>query len=189
MYLELVIGPMYAGKTTHLINYYNSKKYCVCFKPKMDNRYVENLVVSHNKKSIPCVVTKNLLDKINKHYIKSFEHIIIDEGQFFPDLVETIEYLDKINYNGNVLVGGLSGDFKRKRIGNILDILPRADNVLVLKGRCNICKSNKSTFSWKNSFSGKQMEVGGSDIYQSVCGKCYEKLLNTIKENNIEIII
>lgn len=181
MHLELILGPMYSGKTSYIINIYkninNNKEDFLCYKPKIDNRYSENQIVSHNSIKIPCLSVESLLNDLQEKDITKYNNILIDEGQFYKDLLEGIEYLINKNYNGNVYISGLNGDFKRNKIGNILDLIPKANNIIFLQGICNICKKNKSSFSLKTSSGKNQIEVGGSDMYKGVCGSCYQDYL------------
>ena len=62
-YIEVVCGPMFAGKSEELIRRvrrlgYARKKYIV-FKPTIDNRYSENEVVSHDKRSLKSINISN----------------------------------------------------------------------------------------------------------------------------------
>ena len=86
--LELIIGPMFSGKSTELIRKIRlaktiNKKVLV-IKPKLDNRYDNNKLVSHSFESEICETVDNLesIDEIIIHY----DLIVIDEGQFFSDL-------------------------------------------------------------------------------------------------------
>ena len=181
MNLELILGPMYSGKTSYIINIYknirNNNKDFMCYKPKIDNRYSNNEIVSHDSIKIPCISTESLLEDLKNKNLNNYKNILIDEGQFYKDLLEGINYLITKKYNGNIYISGLNGDFKKNKIGNILDLIPKANNVIFLRGICNICKNNKSSFSLKTSYGKNQIEIGGSEMYKGVCGNCYRDSL------------
>ena len=176
MILTIVIGPMFSGKSTFIINKASetNDKYIV-LKPIIDNRYSENMVVSHDKQQIKATSSNKLLNSLLLDNILKCKKIYVDEGQFFDDLYDFVEYLDEKKYTGELFVCGLNGDFKRKPIGKINSLLPRADDIIFLKGICSVC-GKKSSFSKKIinvSDNYDQIDFGGSEKYHPVCGKCY----------------
>ena len=73
-------------------------------------------------------------------------------------------------YNKYVYISGLDGDFKRKKFGNILDLIPISDEVIKLK---SICKcGNAASFSRRISNEKEQISIG-NDNYEPVCRNCY----------------
>jgi len=177
MKLYLIVGPMFSGKTSYIIEKFNSDN-SLAIKPIIDTRYKTKEIVSHNKKCIPCISVKNLSSLINKINFNEFNNIIIDEGQFFEDLNEFINMME--SFKINVYIAALNGDFNRKPFKVISDLYARANQIIFKQGNCNFC-SNKSSFTWKfessNNFSGCQIDVGGIEKYQPVCGNCYEDFL------------
>jgi thymidine kinase len=139
--LELIIGPMFSGKSTEIIkrvrlNKIINKKILI-IKPKIDNRYIENKITSHDLESVECKIINNL-NEISDEEIKNIDVLIIDEGQFFNDLYDNInKWLN--NYPINIIVAGLDGDFQRKPIGQILNLIPLSDKCIKLNSICNIC--------------------------------------------------
>ena len=96
-WIEVVCGCMFAGKTEELIRRINvlsfAKKKIIVFKPKIDNRYSENEIVSHAGMHIPCIVVGNALE-ILEHVQDDSEVVAIDEVQFFDkNIVDVCEYL------------------------------------------------------------------------------------------------
>ena len=163
---------MFSGKTTELQERVkqlqtNNKKIIVV-KHSKDNRYDANMMTTHNFVSIDCMLFTNLSDINN---ITTYDAIIIDEGQFFTDLKETISFwLD--NYNINIIVGGLDGDFQRKPIGQILDLIPLSDNCIKLTALCNICNNGtRAPFSRRIVDSTDTILIGGAESYIPVCRK------------------
>lgn len=173
--LELIIGPMFSGKSTELIRriklLQKINKSVLVLKPKIDNRYVENKISSHNYDTADCVVIEKL-EEINIDE-KNYDVIIIDEGQFFPDLLTIITYWTD-NYNVNIIVAGLDGDFNRKPIGDILKLIPYADKCKKINSLCTLClNGTKAPFSHRTIQSEEQVLVGGADLYQPLCRKHY----------------
>ena len=177
-YLELIIGPMFSGKTELLIKMYNeknneksngsNKKNLVLNKNKVfainydkDIRYGSNKIASHNGNEINCISINNLYDleyheSTQKLYMA--EYIFINEAQFFKDLKQWV--LDLIEkYNKNIILCGLDSDFKREKFGEILDLVPHADKVTKLSGSCTKCSST-SIYTHRISNETEQEVIG-----------------------------
>jgi len=191
-YLEIILGSMYSGKSTRLVEIYNQCKFCsisvVVINHTIDNRYDEHLLSTHDKVKIPCMKTERLLDlwsesidleydieniqrSKDKFIIRSSEVILINEGQFFPDLEDFVRLL--LNYGKKVYICGLDGDFERKKFGQILDLIPLCDKVTKLTSLCSLCKNGTlGIFSMRLTHETDQTVVG-SENYIPVCRKCY----------------
>lgn len=175
-YLELFIGPMFSGKTSKLIELYKQYKFCnipvLVINHSIDNRYINNMVElsSHDKITIPCLQTANLLD-IEVNFETNI--IIINEGQFFTDLYQfTVLMLEE---NKTIYISGLDGDFKRQKFGEILDLIPLCDKVTKLQSLCGLCKNGcPGIFSLRLTQDIEQTLIG-IDNYIPVCRNCYMK--------------
>lgn len=172
--LEIILGPMFSGKTTRLIQAYKThtfigKKVAV-INYVDDTRYHETLLSSHDKIMIPCLHARQIRDLWND--ILNSDVILINEGQFFEDLYECVlEMVD--TYNKTVYVYGLDGDFKRNKFGKILDLIPHCDNVEKLKSLCSVCKDGTlAPFSKRITNEDSQIVIG-SDNYIPVCRNCF----------------
>jgi len=197
-YLELILGCMYSGKSTRLVEIYNQCKFCnisvAVINHTIDNRYDEELLSTHNKIKIPCIKTEKLMDiwenfskydimsdvfddiprLKDKFKIASSEVILINEGQFFPDLYEVV--VDMLKYNKKVYICGLDGDFERKKFGNILDLIPLCDKVSKLTSLCSICRDGTPAIFSMRLTAEKEQTIVGSDNYIPVCRKCYKQV-------------
>lgn len=173
-YLEIILGCMYAGKTSRIVEIY--KKYNFCNKSilvinhSLDDRYdtTEEELSTHDKIKIPCIKTNRLLDLcINNEY----DVVLINEGQFFDDLEEFVKMM--LDKNKKIYVCGLDGDFKRQKFGKILDLIPLCDKVEKLTSLCSICRDGTpGIFSQRISLEKEQTVVGANN-YIPVCRKCY----------------
>ena len=177
--LEIIIGPMYSGKSGELIKKVRlckvlNKKYLI-IKPKIDDRYSENKIVSHNLDSEDCIVLDNLTD-IYTHLIPNLNSIFIDEAQFFNNLKITV--LDLVEtHKINVILCGLDGDFKRQKFGEILDLIPCCTSCIKKTALCLMCNDGtEALFSHRICKSDKQILVGEKNEYMSVCRAHYLKL-------------
>lgn len=174
MKLHLIIGPMFSGKTSYIINKFNHND-SIAIKPSLDNRYSSNKITSHNNKSISCLSVKKLLNINKKLHLTNYKNIIIDEGQFFDDIQEFIETME--NDDIVIYISALNGDFNRKPFKSITNLYSRADKIIFQQGKCSYC-SQPSSFSLKTNLNNFcQIDVGGSDKYQPVCGNCYQDFL------------
>ena len=198
-YLEIIKGPMFSGKTTRLLDIYKKYKFCgietMVINYEKDNRYSDEFLSSHDKVMIPCIKALHLNDVVplltgdDETYKLSSENenhkkfndsnaILINEGQFFDDIVKWVTIAVE-HYQKNVYVCGLNCDFMRNKFGNWLDLESISDNVVLLHSFCSNCKKRPAIFSHRLS-NERDIEVIGSDCYIPVCRKCYHSL-NTNK--------
>jgi thymidine kinase len=193
-YLELIIGPMFSGKTSKLVEIYKQCNFCnipvAVINHSIDKRYDDTLLSTHDKIMIPCIQTNKLIDiwyykenpdKSNIDTLPRLEEsiklinasvILINEGQFFEDLYPAVEHM--LRHNKKIYIGGLDGDFERKKFGQILDLIPLCDKITKLTSLCSICKDGSPGIFSKRITSEKQQTVVGADNYIPVCRGCYE---------------
>lgn len=193
-YLEVILGCMYSGKTSKLVEIYKQCKFCnisvTVINHSIDVRYDDELLSTHDQIKIPCIKTNKLLDlwvnddidletniemipKIrDKLMVLRSDVILINEGQFFEDLEEFVKKL--LGYNKKIYVCGLDGDFERKKFGQILDLIPLCDKVTKLTSLCSLCKNGTPGIFSKRITNEKEQTVVGSTNYIPVCRSCYE---------------
>jgi len=177
-YLALYLGCMYAGKTSKLISIYEKNQAagistCVINYIE-DKRYHDNKMSTHDRKMISCLPVKKVYDvfETNKTLLDSTDAFIINEGQFFSDLYDVVKLL--VNDHGKkVYVCGLDGDYRMKKFGQMLDLIPIADHVEKLHAVCTLCKAPAS-FT-KRLTNETAQKVIGSDNYIPVCRACHLK--------------
>jgi thymidine kinase len=180
-YLEVILGCMYSGKTTRLINVYDKCKISnipvVSINHSIDVRYDDRLMSTHDKRKIPCIKSNNyLMNLMESEHIDEIENakvILINEGQFFCDLKEFVELM--LSKFKKVYVCGLDGDFKREKFGQILDIIPLCDTVRKLTSLCSICCDGTPAIFSKRITNEEEQTVVGSDNYIPVCRNCFNK--------------
>jgi len=177
--LELIIGPMFSGKSSELIRKIRlaktiNKKVLV-IKPLIDNRYDNSKIVSHSFEAENCETVQKL-EMLNDKII-DYDLIIIDEGQFFSDLKDIVIKWVEVN-NKHVIVGGLDGDFKRKPIGQILDLIPYSNKCYKINSLCKTCgDGTEANFSHRiSSENNNQVLVGGNEMYMALCRKHFLEL-------------
>lgn len=183
--LDLYLGPMFSGKSTELIRKIRrlkviNSKYLV-IKPSIDNRYDKNRIVSHNKESEDCIIVSDL-NEIDDHILVEYKTIIIDEGQFLKNLKNKVLYWVDV-LNKHVIIGGLDSDFKRNPIGEIIDLIPHADNYIKLHALCKKCNNETpGIFSHRIATNcDDQIMVGSDNLYIPLCRKHYLEENTTIE--------
>jgi thymidine kinase len=175
-YLALYLGCMYAGKTSKLISIYEKNKTagistCVINYIE-DKRYHDNKMSTHDRKMISCLPVQKIYDVFEKDasLLEKTDAFIINEGQFFSDLYDVVKLL--VNDHGKkVYVCGLDGDYRMKKFGQMLDLIPIADHVEKLHAVCALCKAPAS-FT-KRLTNETAQKVIGSDNYIPVCRACH----------------
>jgi thymidine kinase len=183
-YLELILGPMFSGKTSTLKKIYDQCMYCnipvMVINYEEDNRYCDaSFMSTHDKIMIPCVKGLSILKilETNKEKVNESEVILINEGQFFKDIDTVIHLVEDLHKR--VYICGLDGDFKKNKIGSLLDLIPHCDNVYKLKSLCSECRDGKSgLFSYRITDETDQVVIGVEN-YKPVCRACFERLSNT----------
>jgi thymidine kinase len=189
-YLDVTFGPMFSGKTTNLIHKIhtyldihsckgiNKKGLIINFKG--DNRDLNkcgNLTThSSSKKEINSnisFVSVNKLSEVSYYLIKEIDYIAIDEGQFYEDLEDYIKCW--LHMKKHIHCSGLISDSNKNKFGNIIDILPLADNIEQLKAYCIECRDHTMNAPFTKSKKPKSPDnkvlIGGQNFYIPVCGK------------------
>lgn len=182
-YLGIVLGPMYSGKTSRLLALY--KKYKFCDMPiavvnfDEDTRYSDCMLSTHDKNMIPCFMKNSMFQAfpLEGEEIKKYKVFLINEAQFFPDIVEWVKKAISPKYKKIVHISGLDGDFKRNTFGNWLDLIAHCDSVEKLTSICCLCKNAHALFSHRLT-NQKAQKVIGSNNYIPLCRKCYDESNN-----------
>jgi thymidine kinase len=173
MSLEVVVGPMFSGKSSYALSYVRRQraigKKVLVIKPDIDNRYSkDSVLVTHDKDTIPCVLwtTMKPLSEMDDLY---YDCYVIEEAQFFLSLPDFCYQFVLMNKK-DVLVAGLDGCAKQKKFGEILDVIPMATSVTKLNALCSVCKNGTlAPFTKKVSGDNTQVDVGGAEKYLAVC--------------------
>ncbi len=176
-WIEVVCGSMFSGKTEELIRRMKrakiAKQKVEIFKPKIDTRYSEEQVVSHDENAImstPVDSPRTILLLAN-----DVEVVGIDEAQFFDDgLVEVCNVL--ANRGIRVIVAGLDMDFRGNPFGPIPKLMATAEYVTKVHAICVKC-GDLAHHSHRLSESDKLVVLGELDIYEPICRDCFQKAI------------
>lgn len=155
MELQIITGPMMAGKTTELLKrlftYSYANKRCLYINSSKDTRSTGDFS-THNplyqeklqRENRVTFISVEFISSLETSYLERFDVIGIDEGQFFVDLYDSslnlVETLKKI-----VIISGLDLDANRNLFGNIYRLLPMADTHTKLFSYCERCAKNGRT--------------------------------------------
>lgn len=206
--LYLLFGCMSSGKTTELMKLLIVdsivEKSVLYVNHSLDmiritdgGYYTHNPVLnpSASDTGVKQIFTEDLFSLIVKEQntgrmiIDDYSTVGIDEAQFFDkNIVEFVLILVE-KYHKKVYVAGLSTDFKRHQFGNFMNLVPYADEIIHLKGRCARCAKSgihsDSLFTHKRLTTQpkqpKQIEIGGLEMYESSCRRCYLEMNKNIE--------
>ena len=185
MTLEVIMGPMFSGKTSELIRLVEREVYAkrkgAIFKAAFDKRYSSKEVVTHNGlryeahsivptssglRRIAQIVTANNLDAVG-----------VDEVNFFPR--ELVPILDRLAYEKRVIACGLNMNFKAEPFETTMALAARADRIRYLSAVCVVC--GQEATRTQRLVGGKPaprdspvVVVGGKELYEPRCRTCFQ---------------
>jgi thymidine kinase len=175
--LTLVLGCMFASKSTYILNSIqryraiNKKIFIVSHILDKQRTLNKNTIKTHDNNFLPALLIESLdgLEK-NIDYINS-DIIVIDEAQFFPDLLKWVTIqVDKTDKF--FIISGLQSDFQRNKIGQVIDLIPQCEDIIHVKAFCKYCENgNLATFTKRESTNYDKILVGDTDCYVAVCRK------------------
>jgi thymidine kinase len=192
MSLDIFIGPMYAGKTSLLVEKYKGNndinKIIIDYDihGMSDHDVIIGSMSTHDDIMVDHVYkTKELrnlydIDRYNcfskdvkddkfKGFINT-SHIYINECQFFHDLKQFVLGCIKLGVHVNLF--GLDGDFKQEKFGQVLDLIPFCNSLTKLKGKCQYCE-NDSIISHRIT-NDKEQYLTNAPCYVPLCMSCSE---------------
>jgi thymidine kinase len=175
-YLTLIMGCMFAQKTTEIlkrIRRYESIGYKVLvINFHHDTRYGNNCISSHDIDQHPARAL-GCLEDLSDDDIRKYNVIVIDEGQFFPDLYSTVtDWADRLPIH--IVVSGLDGDSERRPFGDLLRLIPHAEEVVRLNAYCSKCRDGTiAHFSCRLKACDEQVSIGAADQYLPMCRRHY----------------
>ncbi len=176
-WLEVICGSMFSGKTEELIRRLKRAEFAnlkvEIFKPKIDTRYSEEEVVSHNANAIrstPVDSPGNILLMAS-----DVDVIGIDEAQFFDDSI--VEVCRELANSGiRVIVAGLDMDFAGKPFGPMPALMATAEFVTKVHAICVKC-GNIAQHSHRLTANSNLVMLGEKDTYEPICRECYNKAM------------
>lgn len=175
--LQLIFGPMFAGKTTELIRRLNRYKVagrtCLVVNYTSDASRPIDKIMTHDNEYREAIQATRLDDL--KSMTDFYNIIGIDDGHFFPDIVSFAEEMTRCGKT--VIVAALDGTFQRKPFGHVLELVPLAESVIKLTAVCTVCY-DKASFTKRSGTETKVECLGGIETYTPLCRKCYDNMIS-----------
>ncbi|MFW5894783.1 MAG: thymidine kinase [Bacillota bacterium] len=180
-WLEVIVGPMFAGKTEELLRRIRrleyAKKNVVVFKPRIDNRYDDNSIISHNKTKAQSI-NIDTAEEIFDHIDNATDVVAIDEVQFLDDAI--LDVIDFLVQRGKVVMtSGLDMDFRGEPFSFVPVLMARAEYVMKLSAVCVKCGSPATRT--QRIIDGKPAKyydpvvlIGASESYEARCRHCHK---------------
>ena len=171
--IEEIARCMFSGKTEELIRRLRraeiAKQKVVIFKPKIDNRYSTDSIVSHSEQSLPSILIEDDSEIIK---LSSNAQVIgIDEAQFFSgNLVNICNSL--ANAGKRIIVAGLDQDYSGVPFEPMTQLLANAEYITKTLAICMVC-GNPADKTQRKTISSERVVVGAADIYDARCRKCH----------------
>ena len=179
-WIELIIGPMYSGKTSELIRRLTlaqiAKQKVAVLKPDIDNRFSEFHIVSRQSGKMPCTPIDPI--KFSDEYgddiltlTKDCSIVGIDEAQFFHnDLISICDGLAK--RGKRVIIAGLDSDFMRKPFSTVTRLISVSEYVDKMLAVCVVC-GNPAHLNKRIVSSRSRVVVGDTEAYEVRCRDCF----------------
>ncbi|MDD3126510.1 MAG: thymidine kinase [Candidatus Izemoplasmatales bacterium] len=180
-WIEVITGPMFAGKTEELIRRVKRLEYAkqniLVFKPSIDTRYGNNEVVSHNNNRTKSINIRKA-SEIMQYVDNDTNVVAIDEIQFLDEeSVEICEYL--ADHGIRVIVSGLDRNFRGEPFSFMPRLLAIAEDVTKLSAICVVChtpatRTQRIVNGKPASYNDPIILVGAKDSYEARCRHCHQ---------------
>ena len=186
-WIEVICGSMFSGKTEELIRRLKRAKFArqkvEIFKPAIDVRYDDEMVVSHDAneiRSTPVPAAANI-----RILADGCDVVGIDEAQFFDDEIVSV-CNDLANRGVRVIVAGLDMDFKGNPFGPMPALMATAEYVTKVHAVCTRT-GNLAQFSSRKSQRDDLVVLGETDEYEPLSRAAYYKAMLKEKVKGIEV--
>jgi thymidine kinase len=185
-WIEVVCGSMFSGKTEELIRRMRRAEFAKMkveiFKPRIDNRYHEENVVSHNQTTIRSTVVDHSSQLLL--LTGDVEVIGIDEAQFFDDgLPEVCNQL--ANQGIRVIIAGLDMDYMGRPFGPMPHLLAIAEFVTKVHAIC-VQTGNLANYSYRHVPGDSVVQLGEKESYVPLSRMAYTQAMQQRKHEDKE---
>ena len=173
--LEIICGSMFSGKSEELIRRVRraqiARQRVQVFKPRIDDRYRADEVVSHSDMSVTAEIVTTA-EEILRQVDDRTEVVAIDEVQFFgADVVAACEKL--ANQGRRVIVAGLDQDYLGQPFEPVPSLMAVAEYVTKILAVCTRCGAPANR-SQRNASSEERVLVAAAGTYEARCRRCFE---------------
>lgn len=174
-WIEVVCGSMFSGKTEELIRRLRraeiAQKRVNIFKPRMDVRYHETDIVSHNANNIPSIPIGHSSEILLM--VEDVDVVAIDEAQFFDEgILEVSQILAARGIR--VIVAGLDMDYLGKPFGPMPNLMAAAEYITKLHAICMAC-GDIASHSFRKTTDSQRLMLGETESYEARCRTCFQQ--------------
>lgn len=204
--IHLILGPMFSGKTT------SARQLALSRQNKHKVIYLDSVINIRPWEPIPNVPyypLQSLKDLEKDVDLNKVDYIIIDEGQFFPEIgLVAPEWALKYTHL-EIYIYALIGNYKGQLFSSIGGLIPHVDELRNLQGECWSCRDCKdfrdprecrelgeevnskgplrTVYSFRKTPDKEEILIGGESIYDAMCRKCYNRHMKKMQERGKEI--
>ena len=186
-WIEVICGSMFSGKTEELIRRLKRAQFArqkvEIFKPTIDTRYHEDMVISHDAnqiRSTPVPASANI-----PILADGCDVVGIDEAQFFDDEIVRV-CNDLANKGVRVIVAGLDMDFKGNPFGPMPSLMATAEYVTKVHAVCTRT-GNLAQYSYRKAQNDNLVLLGEVDEYEPLSRAAYYKAMTRDKVRNMKV--
>jgi thymidine kinase len=182
-WIEVVCGPMFSGKSEELIRRLRraeiARQRVQIFKPRIDERYSADHIVSHSELKIRSEAVKDAAELMARVDLRT-EIIGIDEAQFLgPEVVDAVVRL--ADMSKRVIIAGLDTDYLGRPFHPMPELLAVADEITKTLAICMQC-GNPAKHTQRLISSEELVVVGATGMYEARCRRCFEPNLAAIEK-------
>ncbi len=174
-WVEVICGPMFSGKSEELIRRLRramiARKRVQVFKPKLDDRYSAEEIVSHSEQRLASTVVQGV-EEIRARLDWRTQVVGFDEANFLgPELVDLANQL--ADSGKRVIVAGLDTDYMGRPFAPIPELLAMAESITKTLAICVRC-GNPAKQTQRLVESADLIVVGAAGMYEARCRACFE---------------
>jgi len=172
-WIEVITGCMFSGKTEEMIRRLRraeiAKQKVKIFKPRIDNRYSNSSIVSHNDQSLPSILISDI-NEVRK-LSGDAQVIAIDEAQFFS--ADIVQICNELALKGKrVIIAGLDQDYRGVPFEPVPQLLAIAEYITKQLAICVVC-GNPADKTQRKITESERVIVGAANIYEARCRRCH----------------
>jgi thymidine kinase len=179
-WIEVIAGCMFSGKTEELIRRIRraeiAKQSVATFKPKIDQRYSVDHIVSHTDVKLLSTVVEHAGEILD--LARDAQVVAIDEAQFFD--MELVDVAEKLANSGKrVIIAGLDQDYRGKPFEPIPQLLAVAEYITKTLAICVCCgnpadRTQRKASPQQQEGTPSRVLIGRKDLYEARCRKCFQ---------------
>lgn len=174
-WIEVICGPMFSGKTEELLRRLRRAKIAqmklAIFKPRIDHRYGQGKIVSHDANYFPSLEVGHSAQVLKQG--AQAQVVAVDEAQFFDDGI--VDVVEKLSIAGvRVIVTGLDMDYLGQPFGPMPQLMAIANYVTKIHAICVRC-GQPGTHSYRLAPGDERVMIGETEAYEARCRNCFSE--------------